>query len=349
MGNCSEAENGYVYILGVKDIDLPVCKIGRTARDPVVRCAEINQSSTGDFLWEVTHHVAVNDCRKFESLVHTKLLPLRQKKREFFNIHPDDAVIAVQSILASAPDLEIVTIAESQKEDSVVSSKTIRPRKQSARPSRDTIYAHLLDGFTEVLKVKGRPFGQLNKPAFGVSDGREGVQWNLKIYPNVGTARVGVNLEGMEYRDWPIASLIRSELGDPALLQLVPQLRDPQNITLRFARDAWQATSRPDIVEQLLGGREFQLSELTEEIWHTILSEAIGCLNEERSYRGRGRQAVTLLRKAGPVAESRMMPVTPHLTIWRPIDSSRDSTEELLAAIESLAPIHDWALKASGA
>ncbi|AXE99291.1 hypothetical protein CUJ88_13065 [Paraburkholderia hospita] len=334
---------------GVTSVDLPVCKIGRTARDPVVRCAEINQSSTGDFLWEVTHHIGVNDCRKFESLVHAKLLQLRQKKREFFNIHPDDAIVAIQSILWSAPDLRIVTIAESQKEDSGVSRRTGPPRKQSARQSRDTIYAHLLDGFTELLKIKRRPFGQLNKPAYGVSDGREGVQWNLKIYPDVGTARVGVNLEGMKYSGWPIASLIRSELEVPALLRLVPHLRDPENIILRFARDAWLATSRPDIVEQLLGEREFRLSELTEEIWHTILSEAIRCLNEDRSYRGRGRQAVTLLRKAGPDAESRMMPVTPHLTIWAPIDPERDLTEDLSAAIERLAPVHEWASKASGA
>ena len=133
------------------------------------------------------------------------------------------------------------------------------------------------------------------------------------------------------------------------LLQLVPHLRDPQNITLRFARDAWQATSRPDIVEQLLGGREYRLSELTADIWHTLLSEALRCLNEDRSYRGRARQAVTLLRKAGPDAESRVMPVTPHLTIWASIDPLRDSTDELSLAIERLAPVHEWASKASGA
>lgn len=45
--------NGYVYILGVKDIDLPVCKIGMTRRNPFDRCREINKSSTGDFIWEV--------------------------------------------------------------------------------------------------------------------------------------------------------------------------------------------------------------------------------------------------------------------------------------------------------
>jgi hypothetical protein len=61
-----------------KDIDLPVCKVEGTARDPVLRCVEINQRSTRDSLWKVTRHIAVNDCRKFESLVHAKPLPLEQ-------------------------------------------------------------------------------------------------------------------------------------------------------------------------------------------------------------------------------------------------------------------------------
>jgi T5orf172 domain len=348
MENHSDAEEGYVYVLGVKDIDLPVSKIGRTARDPSVRCAEINKSSTGDFLWEVTHQIAVNDCRKLESIVHAKLLPLRQKRREFFNLHPDDAFVAIQSILGSAPDVKVVIVTEIQKEDSAVSRRSVPRHKQSARPSRDIIYAHLLDGFNELLNVKGRPFGQTNKPYFGISDDRDGVQWNLAISPDEGKARIGVNLEGKAYRGWPIARLIESELEVPALLQLVPHLRDPQNITLRFARDAWQVTSRPDIREGHLGGREFCLSELTEDLWHSILTEALGCLDKDRSYRGRGSQAVTLVRRAGAAAESRIMEVSPHLTIWTPIDPSRDSNEDLSSAIEHLKPVHEWASKVSG-
>ncbi|BCG04040.1 hypothetical protein PPGU19_086080 (plasmid) [Paraburkholderia sp. PGU19] len=210
------------------------------------------------------------------------------------------------------------------------------------------LYAHLLDRFNEYLNVKGQPFGQLNKPYFGISDGREGVQWNLAIYPKEVTARVGVNLEGKQYRGWPIATLITSELDIPALLRLVPDLRDPQNITLRFTRDAWQVTSRPEIQEKYLGGREFCLSELTEDLWHTILTEALGCLDKDRRYRGRGSQAVTLVRKVGPDPDSRIMEVTPHLTISTPIDPSRDSGEDLSSAIERLKPVHEWASKVSG-
>ena len=56
--------NGYVYILEVRDIDLPVCKIGRTYKTPQKRCADINRSSTGDFLWQVAYEFSVSDCER---------------------------------------------------------------------------------------------------------------------------------------------------------------------------------------------------------------------------------------------------------------------------------------------
>jgi hypothetical protein len=347
MERHSAPEEGYLYVLGVKDIDLPVCKIGKTTRDPVVRCAEINQSSTGDFLWEVMHSLTVNDCHTFESLVHSKLVPLRQRGREFFNIHPDDAIVAIRSILESTAHLKVITIAEDLKRDLIVPPRHIRPRKKSSRPGKDTTYAHLLDGFTQFLNIKGRPFGQLNKPEFGVSDGREGVQWNLKIYPDDNRAHVGVNLEGMAYQDWPIASLIQSELAVPTLPALARNLANPESITVRFARDAWQVTSRPYIAEQLIGGREYPLSELTEAAWRAILDEAIRCLDAAKGYRGRARQEVTRIRNARPEASTTDMDVSPHLTIWSTIDPSLDSPDELLSAIELLKPVHAWAVKAS--
>lgn len=55
------ATKGYVYILEVKDLTLPVCKIGFTRQYPIERCAEINKSSTGDLLWSVSSWVIVDD------------------------------------------------------------------------------------------------------------------------------------------------------------------------------------------------------------------------------------------------------------------------------------------------
>jgi hypothetical protein len=111
-----------VYVLEVQDIMLPVCKVGMTTRDPKTRCGEINAGSTGDFRWEVVHEWPVNDCRGFESLVHEKLRPLRQKGKEFFNLTPDDAITAIQSILDNQADISTVPELEPKGSTAVVST-----------------------------------------------------------------------------------------------------------------------------------------------------------------------------------------------------------------------------------
>jgi hypothetical protein len=151
----------------------------------------------------------------------------------------------------------------------------------------------------------------------------------------------------MKYRGWPIAALIQSEREDPALLRVVPHLRDPQNITLRFVRDAWQVTARRSILERYLGECEFRLSELTADLWQDILTQAIGCLNKDRNYLGRACQDVTPV-SAGPDSAPTNMEVSPHLTISTPIDLSRDPIGELSSARDRLVPIHEWASKVSG-
>ncbi|MSP28280.1 MAG: GIY-YIG nuclease family protein [Methylococcales bacterium] len=165
-----EKIKGYVYILEVKDIDLPVCKIGMTTRNPYKRCDEINNSSTGDFIWKVAHHIAVDHCKKLESLAHSKLAPLRQKRREFFNINAVDAIKALNSIFDSQSEIKKIEV-----EEEFFSKKKKVKRKQTF--SRiDSEYTELLQLFTSLLNVKeDRPFGQLNQPWFGMSDGNEGV------------------------------------------------------------------------------------------------------------------------------------------------------------------------------
>jgi|GEM_PF-1325418 len=340
---------GYVYVLKAKDMSLPVCKIGRTSRNPYARCAEINRgSTTGDFLWEVEHQIAVSDCHTLESRVHTGLKAKRQRGREFFNIPPDEAMASIRSVLEQlAPQVREVAAAAALGGGPNSTKGKPRSQRQSLRPARDIEYAHLLDNFNHVLKIRGRLFGQLNKPHFGISDGREGVQWNLAVFPKEDRARLGVNLEGMIYRGWPIAKLIQAELDCPQLLRVVNELRDPQNITLRFTRDAWQAGSRLTIVEELLGGAEHRLSELTAEQWRTTLIEALGCLDKERNHQGRAKQSVTL-KSARPDAIPRAVEVSPHLTMWTRIDPSSDSEEDLRAAFDRLRPLHEWASKVSG-
>jgi Meiotically up-regulated gene 113 len=338
--------SGFVYILDVKDIVLPVCKIGMTSRNPYDRCSEINNSSTGDFIWEVAHQIAVDNCQKLESMIHKKLEPLRQKKREFFNINAEDAYKAILSIIESQSEVKMIDEKIILKSINPKANKIITKTKRTFSRA-DSEYSELLQLFTELLHIKGKPFGQLNKPVFGMSDGKEGVQWNIAVSTEVRNIQVGVNLEGKVYSNWPIATFILSELKNPTISELKTKLKQPEKIFIRFTRDAWQATSRPDIVEKYFGGREFPLLEIHSELWTSILKEALDCLNEKKMYRGRNKQIVTLAKKPRNGVQSRTMEVSPHLTIWTPIDLSEDIATNLNIGISRLEPVHNWLSKVS--
>jgi hypothetical protein len=343
MNESNGNKNGYVYILEVKDIDLPVCKIGMTSRSPHARCSEINKNSTGDFIWQVVHQIAVNDCQKLESLVHKKLEPLRQKNREFFNIYAEVAYNTLRSILENQSEIMETTIEESNnlsEADIKTEKKKIKLRHTNRK--FDPKYAELLQSFTSLLGIKGRPFGQFWEPLFGISDGNEGVQWNLAILTDSEEIHLGVNLEGMKYLSWPIASFILSELEKPNIEKLKTESEQPERIFIQFMRNAWQITARPDIVEKYIGGRIIPLSEMDSEHWNSLLTEALGCLDEDRQYRGRKRQQVTFLNKPKNGEQTKMMEVSPHLTIWTPINLSGDSESNLKNGFELLKPVHEW-------
>lgn len=344
----SKQTDGYVYILGVKDIDLPVCKIGMTTRSPPERCKEINNSSTGDFIWEVSYQVYVSDCRALEALAHIKLAPLKQRKREFINLSPDDAYRALRSIMDTQKEVQEIPIQEKiiGQDSANPESKPI-PKNQRSYKKVDSQYATLLQEFTSLLGVKGRPFGQLNKPVFGISDGNQGVQWNLAIFTDLEEARLGVNLEGMEYQDWPIAKFILSELDIPKLREIVASVKDPEKVYLQFKRDAWQVNSRPYIVEEYIGGRPYSMVDLKPSTWSSILNEALDCLNKEKRFRGRARQIVTLRNQPITGERTRPMWVSPHLTVWTTVQRNDKSHNNLKTCLKRLKPVIEWVRNAS--
>ena len=345
MSDNDKSNSGYVYILEVADIDLPVCKIGMTTRTPHERCHQINNSSTGDFIWAVAHSIAVDDCKKLEALVHSKLTPLKQKRREFFNINADDAYKALISIFENQTEIKII------ESDMVVTKQNNSAKKKAKRKNNfqeiDQKYTELLQTFTLLLGVKGRPFGQLNQPHFGISDGNEGVQWNLSILKNENSAQIGVNLEGIAYKNWPISKFILSEINDQKIENIVDKLKNPNDVYIRFSRDAWQVTSRPSIVEKYLGGKEFTFAAVSSEQWTKILKEALACLNKEKNYRGRAKQQVTYENIPKNGERIRIMEVSPHLTIWSPLDfnSPLKLSENMENKFSELQPVYDWVVK----
>lgn len=316
-----------------------------TTRSPHDRCNEINNSSTGDFIWSVAHYIAVDNCQKLESLFHSKLSPLRQKGREFFNINADDAKIALASIF------------ENQTEIKKIDSEEIIPTPQKAKSRNkdgkhtfkkiDSDYTELLQAFAYLLNIKGRPFGQLNQPSFGMSDGRDGVQWNLSISTDTGLICLGVNLEGIKYGNWPISKLILSEINNPTIEKVKAKLDIPNEIFIRFSRDAWQVTARPAIVEKLLGGKECSFSECAPDQWSRTLNEALACLNKEMNYCGRAKQEVTLEKKPKKGEQVRIMEVSPHLTIWSRLSLEGNIQENIQNKLKELQPVYDWVMNVS--
>jgi hypothetical protein len=347
MSEIEANDQGYVYILEVKDIDLPVCKIGMTTRNPYERCNEINKSSTGDFIWEVAHYIAVDNCKKLESLVHSKLAPLRQKRREFFNINADDANTALLSIFTRQREIKKLNT-----EAIIPSRYASSSKKKKAGHTRifkriDSEYTELLQLFSTLLGVKGRPFGQLNKPNFGMSDGNEGVQWNLSVFPDSTDIRLGVNLEGMKYKNWPISKFIQSEISIPKITDVAAKLHNPENIVINFTRDAWQVTARPTIAEKYLGGKACTFAEIDQDHWTLTLAEALACLSKRANYCGRAKQRVTLESMSRDEKQVRIMDVSPHLTIWSRISLEGDLEHNIESKIAELQPIYDWVEKAS--
>ena len=331
-------ESGYVYILEVKDMILPVCKIGRTARTPWERCEEINSSATGDFIWEVAHFVYTDDCKGLEALVHRKLAPLRQKKREFFNLGPDDAFIALQSIIDSQSIIRILDVPVTDPDEPKKVKRKVRKSATSSSRHADPRYAGYMDIFNMVLNIKGRPFGQLNKPWFGMSDGALGTQWNLAFTEGSAEAYMGVNLEGIKYNDWPITRLLLSELRSPSLEDIKSQIVNSDGVCIRLMRDAWQASSRPNIKEQFIGGRIVSLAETDNLKWLDMVREALDCLDSTRSYRGRVKRLVTL--KKGD--QKREMEVSPHLTILCKVKLGENFENEFRQKLKEMQPIYDW-------
>lgn len=206
----------------------------------------------------------------------------------------------------------------------------------------DLKYAELLQSFVSLLNVKGRPFEQSNRPYFGMSDGNKGVQWNLVVFKDTGVVRLGVNLESSEKTGrWLITDLI---LSQPDIEIIKTEVRNPESIFICFSRDAWQGPARLNIKEKYLGGREYSLSEINQQIWESILKEALTCLDKNKNYRGRKKdQKVTLESNDREVIKE----ISPHLTVWSHITLDGNLSDNIKNKIVELQPVYDWIIRAT--
>lgn len=199
----------------------------------------------------------------------------------------------------------------------------------------------ITNSFRTLLGIQGRSFGNRSTLYDGISDGYEGVQWNVAVFKDrPGKARLGVNLEGMKYDDWPIARFIEYELEHRGLLALQVE---KEKIHVGIERDAWQRSGRPLIEEKSIGSCGIFLNNMTDSQWQKTLEEAYACLREENNHRGRATQLVTLL-KSGIEKE---MEVSPHLTIYTWIWSSvpcdlQEAKMLMQKGFDRLLPVYEY-------
>lgn len=203
----------------------------------------------------------------------------------------------------------------------------------------------IVGAFDSVFNVTSRPFGH---PWFGVSDDARGVQWNAYYSAWEARALLGVNLEGMEYEDWPIARFLERESWKPQFPALAKEMRHGQSLTLSWWRDCWQAAGRVDIRERDIAPTPISLAALSEDIWRRLVKEAWQCLDDSRGGRGRRRTTVTLSGSGDQVIRD----VSPHfhvnVELWR---SAPRSEPERVSAVEharqQLAPVYEFVVDRS--
>jgi hypothetical protein len=187
----------------------------------------------------------------------------------------------------------------------------------------------------------GRRFGSASLRVSGICDGSEGVQWNAWVEwdEHEQLAFVGVNLEGKKYDGWPVGRLIERELRKAQLFEASGKVARPDRVQVVWYRDAWQAASRPAIVEKLIGGSPQLLHGLSPTCWATTLQEAGQFLGPQ--FYGRARQLLTV----GGV--QKRFDVSPHLQFrrgfWpRDAGSTRSWRAALVRIVDELQPLYDF-------
>jgi len=196
--------------------------------------------------------------------------------------------------------------------------------------------------FQAFFKATPRPFGQNAGKRFGASDDNKGVQWNIGIDRDSGETYLGVNLEGMKYKNWPITNLLLAETQN-AELPSFAEINAAEEITVNLTRDAWQAAARPPIKEKLIDGSGTALKSMSLPLWEKMVKEALECLNPNDDYKGRGRMEVTLVKSGDKVAKE----VTPHLAfhllVWEKQPSTIEEAVQLISAgYDKLLPLYNW-------
>ena len=238
------------------------------------------------------------------------------------------------------PESVIARLVKANSSDLFSEGKTTTQPGPLAVPKDPRSYVE--SAFQAFFKVTPRPFGQNAGRRIGVSDNNKGVQWNISIDRETGETYLGVNLEGMKYKNWPVTSLLLAETQDASL----PSFSDidaAEEITVKLTRDAWQVAARPSIKEKLINGSGTALKGMTLHLWEKMVKDALECLNPNVGYKGRGRMDITLVKSGEKVTKE----VSPHLSfqllVWEKQPNTIEESVQLISvAYDKLLPLYNW-------
>ena len=213
----------------------------------------------------------------------------------------------------------------------------MRGPKLSPRQDREANALH--DSLSALL---GRPVKRFDDEIFvGAHDGSEGVQWHVSLdRQDMITRRFSVNLEGLAYKDWPIAKFIARELEQPKLFDAVTAIEKPELVQVHLTRDAWKGPRTRVAVERWSLLSRQPVHKLSPALWRSSLNEARRCLAGPDG----GRAKARLLRVKTHLTED--LEISPHLNFGIELTAEGTVEErvmELRRAMKLLVPLHEFA------
>lgn len=176
----------------------------------------------------------------------------------------------------------------------------------------------------------------------GFSDGSPGAQWNAWYNLDTGRAFCGVNLEGIAYPGWPLATFLERERSRPMVFCVVERLRAPASVEIRLWRDVWISGVKHRSQGDELRPTPIPAAALTGNGWSKALRSAWQCTDTGAQGRGFGQQDIVLLRSGKPRA---LAQVSPHLQfktlLWDVAPDSKAARVRTWTEARSLmAPIY---------
>ncbi len=272
---------------------------------------------------------------------------------DWFHKRSNETYVSVPFITpqpdTSAAELKLRVTKELALQQENDAYRRAEPEREDARERLEAAWDAVIrseDGLPRPRVV----FGGIEWGLNGFSDNNNGVQWNAwtgthsSLKDEEDASYLGVNLEGMEYQGFPIASLLLSEKEKPLLRGAIKKLgKDAHLVSVVWWQDAWEDEDRNIPFDGNVLLQPTRLSDLTDPQWTRAIAVALKILPSQRQYRAFGEVEVTLR------GETRKLRSSPHLQfrtiLWPnlpPFPEKKAAREFMREGKERMQPLYDF-------